>query len=79
MKFLLVLLVIVVVLGLMSARRRGLHGSHRRSSKARAPEPMVACARCGVHLPRADATQGVDGRWFCSAAHAQSSQREKAR
>ena len=33
-----------------------------------APEPIVRCARCGVHLPASEAVH--DGQTvFCSAAH----------
>jgi uncharacterized protein len=34
------------------------------------PEPMVRCAECGVHSPRADAI-AAGGEYFCSAEHAQ--------
>lgn len=30
--------------------------------------PMVRCAQCGVHVPRAQALQNQD-RWYCSRAH----------
>lgn len=33
------------------------------------PDTMVACAHCGVHLPRGEAVFSPDGRVFCSAAH----------
>jgi uncharacterized protein len=43
-----------------------------RSSDARPrvepPQPMVQCARCGVHLPRLDALPAGD-RYFCSEEH----------
>jgi uncharacterized protein len=29
---------------------------------------MVACAHCGVHLPRSEALV-QDGKFYCSAAH----------
>lgn len=32
------------------------------------PQEMVACARCGLHLPATDAVRGHDGN-YCSAAH----------
>ena len=32
------------------------------------PQPMLACAKCGVHLPRDDALPGRGGV-FCSEAH----------
>ena len=31
-------------------------------------EPMVRCAHCGVHTPRAHALS-QDSQWFCSRAH----------
>ncbi|WP_281687543.1 PP0621 family protein [Pseudomonas citronellolis] len=33
-------------------------------------EPMVRCAQCGVHVPRANALQH-EQRWYCSQAHLQ--------
>ena len=33
------------------------------------PQEMVRCAVCGVHLPRADATEGTAGRVYCGAEH----------
>jgi uncharacterized protein len=68
MKFLVVVLVIVVVLWLMSSRRGTLR-SKRSAPKPALPEAMVACAHCGVHLPRSEAVEGSDGRWFCGSAH----------
>jgi len=68
MKYLVVLIVVFAVLWLMSSRRREVTTA-RRSAEAAAPQAMVSCVQCGVHLPRADATQARDGRWFCSAAH----------
>jgi len=32
------------------------------------PEKMVACARCGVHLPESDAL-AANGRFYCSEDH----------
>ena len=32
--------------------------------------PMVRCAQCGVHVPRANALQH-EQRWYCSQAHLQ--------
>ena len=68
MKYVVVLIVVFVVLWLMSSRRREVRGA-RRSSAAATPQAMVSCVQCGVHLPRADAVQARDGRWFCGAAH----------
>ena len=33
------------------------------------PQIMVACAHCGLHLPRSDAVLDAQGRGFCGAAH----------
>jgi uncharacterized protein len=35
---------------------------------ASASESMVACARCGVHVPRSEALENA-GRFFCSEEH----------
>jgi uncharacterized protein len=34
-----------------------------------APQAMVSCAVCGLHLPQPDALRGADGRFFCSQEH----------
>lgn len=75
MKYLLVLLVVVVGLWLLLRSRgtppadpgsgRGGRGG-RDGDKA---EPVVACAHCGLHLPRHDAIVDGSGRPFCSDAH----------
>ena len=75
MKYVLVLLVIVFVLWWMWGR--GERGSTSAKPSARgarrgddaAPEAMVSCAHCGVHLPRSDALPAPDGALYCSAAH----------
>ncbi len=36
-----------------------------------APQDMVPCAVCGVHLPQGDALTDGRGRHFCSAQHRQ--------
>ncbi len=70
MKYLLILLVILAVVWFLraSARGRGHRDSKRRSSKEHA-QPMVECARCGVHLPASEAVMGSEGRAYCSEAH----------
>ena len=30
---------------------------------------MVGCARCGLHLPQAEALEGEGGRRYCCAEH----------
>jgi len=66
MKILLFLVVVFVLLWLLrgtTSRRRG--GGVR---PPRAPQTMVACAHCGVHLPRHEALPGRGGV-FCGDAH----------
>jgi uncharacterized protein len=66
MKILLFLVVVFVLLWLLrgtTSRRRG--GGVR---PPQAPQPMVACAHCGVHLPRDEALPGRGGV-FCGDAH----------
>jgi len=33
-----------------------------------APEDMVLCAHCGVHLPKGESVQ-AEGKFFCSTEH----------
>jgi len=33
------------------------------------PATMVACAHCGVHLPRPDASYDAEGRSYCGEPH----------
>ena len=69
MKILLFLLAVFVLLWLL---RRGM--SRRPPSRppepreAPPPQPMLACAQCGVHLPRDEALPGRGGV-FCGEAH----------
>lgn len=40
-----------------------------RSTGNSAPQTMIACAHCGLHIPEKEATRH-DGRFFCSSEHA---------
>jgi uncharacterized protein len=67
MKIVLFLIAVCVLLWLL----RG--GSSRRTRPAAprqpdAPQPMLACAQCGLHLPRDEALPGRGGV-FCGEAH----------
>ena len=75
MKYVLVLLVIVFVLWWMWGRgERGSGGARPSARSGRgngddaAPEAMVRCAHCGVHLPGQDAVRGSQGS-YCTVAH----------
>ena len=80
MKFLLVLLVVLVGVWLWR-RNRLADQAHETPPPDVAPSPaaraapaaMVACARCGVHLPAAEALPGRHGS-YCSADHRQRSE-----
>jgi uncharacterized protein len=69
-KFLVVLVVVVVGLWLLLGRssRRGAVRDTKRAPPPVAAQTMVACAHCGVHLPRGEAV--ADGSFaYCSEAH----------
>jgi uncharacterized protein len=40
----------------------------RKGTKASAPQ-IVACAHCGVHLPRDETVVDGEGRVYCDEAH----------
>jgi uncharacterized protein len=67
MKFLLLILVVGGVLWVMRSLRKP-----NLPPVPKAPQPqneeMVACAQCGVHLPRSEALPGRGGL-FCGEAH----------
>jgi uncharacterized protein len=60
-----IVVIFVVLFGLRlvniaNAKRRA-HTKGRDSPPPKPSESMVRCARCGVYLPRADATPGPGG------------------
>jgi uncharacterized protein len=75
MKYLLVLAVVFVAIWLWRKSRRDEMRSRppppRATPAVGAPQAMVRCAHCGLHLPVADAISGPDGAVYCSAAHRQ--------
>jgi uncharacterized protein len=82
MKYLLVVAVVVGVLWLLAVQRRRQRMRDDRpgpaprpgavppgdGAPASPPAAMVACAHCGVHLPRPDALER-DALSYCSAEH----------
>ena len=66
MKLLVFLLAILALVWLLrgSVRRMRVH----TPPPVRAPQAMVACAQCGVHVPASDALPGRGGV-FCGADH----------
>ena len=74
MKFLILLIAMVVLVGMLSASLRRLKGPKNKPPDAPPPgrskdvQAMRACAHCGVHMPAQDMV--MDGeRAYCSAAH----------
>jgi uncharacterized protein len=70
MKIVILILAIVVLLWLLFGRsRRGLPRHKGRGAGGdNAPEGMVACAHCGVHLPISEALRAGE-QAYCSDAH----------
>ncbi|MEO8080785.1 MAG: PP0621 family protein [Caldimonas sp.] len=69
MKIVLFLIAVFVLLWLLRGglgRRTG--GPRARPPPAEGPQPIVACAHCGLHLPRDEALPGRGGV-FCGEAH----------
>jgi uncharacterized protein len=70
MKFLLVLLVFLFAAWLWRTGRQKNTNTPKPPS-VKTPQDMVACARCGVHMPQAEALQGRSGVYCCTAHHDQ--------
>jgi uncharacterized protein len=69
MKYLIIIVVVLLVLWLARASRRV--APPRQASDpppASRQQPMLACAHCGLHLPRDEALPGRGGV-FCGEAH----------
>jgi uncharacterized protein len=81
MKYLLVLAVVALAFWLWRNSRKNAKLQQKKAAPTRpvrdvplgAPQPMLRCAACGVHLPTADAVVGKRGS-YCTSAHL--SQRE---
>lgn len=71
---LLILFIVLVIFATRALRRLGKRddaasGSKPDRSAGKADETMMlACARCGLHLPRSEALPGKAGV-YCSEAH----------
>ena len=80
MKILLFLIAVVVLLWLLkgTTTRRRNGGGNAKSPPPTAPQPVIACAYCGVHLPRDEALPGRGGV-FCGDAHRTAFENDQAR
>lgn len=90
MKYVLVLLVVMFAIGLWQHNRRQAPRDDRsrrapspppspsQSSVLTAPQEMVVCAHCGVHLPVGDAVNGAHrGVYYCCTEHRQQAEASK--
>jgi len=69
MKFILLVIAVLVLLWMLrSSLRRMRPPGHTRPTQPSAPQAMLTCAHCGVHLPRDEALPGRGGV-FCDDAH----------
>ena len=69
MKFVLLLLAVFALLWMLRGSvRRNLPPRDKPAAPPAAPQQMVTCSQCGVHLPRDEALPGRGGV-FCDEAH----------
>jgi len=61
---LLIIIAFLVWLAFRSFFRAQVRGETRVAARSEKGEDMVACARCGVNLPRSEADTR-EGRFFC--------------
>ena len=68
-----VIVLIILVVAAVWLIRRALRAAARADQTPQRSSPLqqdlVSCARCGVHLPRAEARES-GGRLFCGEEHA---------
>ena len=74
LKYLLLFVVVAVVLAWARGARRPAGRDDaplppKAPAAPPAPAPMVACAHCGTHLPRAEALFDVGGHPYCGETH----------
>ena len=69
MKYLVLLIVLAVVVGVWRSRRPPASGPEKAAPGAPVlPQDMVACSHCGVHVPRAEALM-LGQHAYCCAEH----------
>ena len=64
----LIFLVLAVALAWVVYKAYRKSSMRDRPPRAAAPEDMVRCAHCGVHLPRSE-SHARDENFFCSEEH----------
>lgn len=65
-KLIFLVLAIVLVWAVLKSYRRSVRRGE--PPRAAAPEDMVRCTHCGVHLPRSE-SHVRDEKFFCSEEH----------
>jgi uncharacterized protein len=72
MKYLLLIALVFAVIWYMRGGRQAVRGTPgaNRSAAPPAPQDMIECPVCHVHLPRTDALPGPGGQLYCCAEHA---------
>lgn len=68
MKFILILVAVLVLFWLVRSSLRRARPPAPEAPPAGGPQPMLACAHCGVHLPANEVLPGRGGV-FCGDAH----------
>ena len=68
MKFALFLLAVLALLWLLRGATRRVPPPAQKTPPPAPPQQILACAHCGVHLPRDEALPGRGGV-FCGDAH----------
>ncbi len=69
MKFLIVVLAVLLLIWLWRSKRPPTPNTKSKpASPQPAPLEMVACAHCGLHLPKIEAVEGKQNL-YCSTAH----------
>jgi uncharacterized protein len=72
MKYLVLLVVLVVAVGIWRSRRAADASAPKPPPAPLAlPQHMLACAHCGIHIPQAEALMS-DGHAYCSDQHQRS-------
>lgn len=75
MKFALFILAVLALLWLLRGLRPKVPPAPPPADPQAGPQPMLACAHCGVHLPRDEALPGRGGV-FCGDAHRKAFEQE---
>jgi len=68
MKYLVLLAVLAFAIGLWRSRRAGDDNGTPAPKRPALPQDMLACAHCGIHIPRSEALM-LGPQAYCSAEH----------